>query len=613
MQFPPSLLDKIRESLSASEIVGSRVKLNHKGGGEYTGLCPFHQEKTPSFTVSDRKGFYHCFGCGAHGDIIKFTMETQGLNFPDSVKSLASNAGIAMPEQNFRDTAKYEKIKSLYDVTEAATMWFSEALQKNTEAQQYLSKRAVGKNIIAEFRLGYAPKGRNSLAKAMIAKGFSKKQLEDVGLILKGKNNEYYDRFRGRVIFPILDIKDRVIAFGGRILGDGQPKYLNSPETSLFHKGNVLYAMNLARQEAYDKGNIIVVEGYMDVIALHSAGIKNAVAPLGTAITEKHIKTMWKTVKEPTICLDGDKAGKRAMVKTAINCTPYLKAGYSLKFAMLPSEQDPDDAIKNNGVAFLHDVINEATTLSEILWQSALSELNINSFSKAPPEQKAALENRVMEIAENIEDKIVSNYYRQYFKSKIWESGRSSYKKSFTAPNEASDAMKNTTLKKETSNLAKHEITLLMTLVNNPQILQEDEQIFDIIMHIDFSDNTLKNIQTELINIIGENEELTREEIINHLEKKGFSDYIKQISSNIFIEHIARQEVKTDVALSGWKYTHACIDHAATEEEYNNSVNASQNQDDDIHQKLFELKKQRDLLKKLVEKEKMLYDAALDD
>jgi DNA primase len=415
MQFPPSFLDEIRTRLRTSEVVKRKVALKAHGH-EFQGICPFHKEKTPSFTVSDEKGFYHCFGCGAHGDVVKFVMETENLPFPEAVKTLADMAGMPMPEVSKEVVQRQKQAQSLYDIMETACGFFEDNMKNSKAAVDYINSRGLKPESVAKFKIGYAPDDKLALKKHLESKGVTIKQMLDLGLLTKNDRGDIYDKFRGRVMFPIVDIKNRVVAFGGRILGDGKPKYLNSPETVLFKKGEMLYNENNARKLAFKTGKVVVAEGYMDVIALDAVGIKTAMAPLGTAITNMQLRRLWNMANEPVICLDGDAAGKRAMDRAANLCLPMLEPGYTLKFAVLHSGMDPDDYIKKYGVANMRKVLQNAKTLSEVVWEEQSAKKSIKT-----PEQKAELEKRLNDIAEKIENETVAKYYKDFFKSKLWE------------------------------------------------------------------------------------------------------------------------------------------------------------------------------------------------
>ena len=380
MAFTPQFLDELRGRLTLSDYVGKRVRLQKKGR-EHLGLCPFHNEKTPSFTVNDSKAFYHCFGCGAHGSAIDWVMQMEGLSFPEAVERLAGDAGMAVPQSTPEEQARAKRAKSLYDANEAACAWFQKQLYQGdgAAALDYLRGRGLTEETISRFRLGFAPERKNALGQALQADGFTEEMLIEAGLIARPDDGRApYDRFRGRVIFPITDRRGRVIAFGGRIMEDreGIAKYLNSPETPLFHKGQTLYALALAREAAAKDAEVIVTEGYMDVIALHQAGFGGAVAPLGTAVTEAHIQALWRLAPEPVLCFDGDNAGQRAAHRAAERALPLLAPGRSLRFAILPAGEDPDSLLQAGGLAAMDTVLGAARPMVDVLcgpWKPAAS------------------------------------------------------------------------------------------------------------------------------------------------------------------------------------------------------------------------------------------------
>ncbi|HYS48817.1 MAG TPA: DNA primase, partial [Xanthobacteraceae bacterium] len=345
MRFPPQFLDELRIRLPVSEVVGRRVKLK-KAGREWKGLSPFNQEKTPSFTVNDQKGFFHDFSSGKHGDIFGFVMETEGLTFPEAVERLAGLAGLPMPTVSKEAEAREERRKTLHDVVELAAKFFEATLaaRAGAKARGYLADRGIQPATQLKFRLGYAPPERYALKEHLGAQGISVPDMVEPGLLIAGEDIALpFDRFRDRVIFPISDFRGRVIAFGGRALGDDvQAKYLNSPETPLFHKGASLYNGAAARAAAHQGARVIAVEGYVDVIAMVTAGYEATVAPLGTALTEDQLALLWRMADEPVLCFDGDQAGRRAAYRAVDLALPQLKPGKSLHFAMLPEGQDPD-------------------------------------------------------------------------------------------------------------------------------------------------------------------------------------------------------------------------------------------------------------------------------
>jgi len=415
MSFPPGFLDEIRGRVSVSDVCAKRVKLIRRGR-EFVGLSPFNQEKTPSFTVNDDKGFYHCFSSGKHGDIFSFVMETEGLSFPEAVQMLADQAGIAVPEQTPQERAREARKASLYDVTAAARAWFEQQLRRprGAEALAYLKDRGLDDATIGHFRLGYAPDGRG-LADALKKQGLEEAQLIEAGLMRRPDDGRApYAFFRNRVIFPITDRRGRVIAFGGRILGDGSAKYINSPDTPLFDKGRTLYNLANARQAAHDTGELLVTEGYMDVIALAHAGFTSAVAPLGTALTEEQIRELWKLTAEPVLCFDGDAAGQRAAHRAADRALPLLQPGRSLRFAYLPKGEDPDSLIRGAGAAAMRKVVEGARPLVDLVWDMETADRPLDT-----PERRADLEIRLRRRVAQIADGTVKQYYSDMLRERL--------------------------------------------------------------------------------------------------------------------------------------------------------------------------------------------------
>jgi DNA primase len=424
MRFTPQFLEELRARLPVSEVVGKRVKLR-KAGREWKGLSPFQQEKTPSFTVNDQKQFYHCFSTGKHGNIFDFIMETEGVPFVEAVERCASMAGVPIPAAT-PDAARHEqRRKTLHDVMELAAKFFADTLasRHGAKARGYLGDRGITPQTQLQFRIGYAPAERFALKEHLGAQGVPVDDMVEAGLLIGGEDIPVpYDRFRDRVMFPITDHRGRVIAFGGRALEkDVAAKYLNSPETPLFHKGDNLYNLATARQAAHNAGkssqgnsaqgnsaSVVVVEGYVDVIAMVGAGFPASVAPLGTALTENQLALLWKMADEPILCFDGDKAGQKAAWRAADMALPHLAPGKSLRFALLPEGQDPDDLARTGGRGAIEEVIGAARGLVDVIWSR-----EVEGGSFATPERRAALEARINELTGSIRDEVVRRYYRQ--------------------------------------------------------------------------------------------------------------------------------------------------------------------------------------------------------
>ncbi len=415
MSLTPAFLDELRARTSLSALLGKTVKLT-RAGREMKGCCPFHNEKTPSFYVNDDKGFYHCFGCSAHGDAIRWLTDHQGLPFMEAVKELAAAAGMEVPAQDRHAAQRAEKAKSLHDVMQAAADFFVQQLGAidGAEARALLDRRGVTPASAKAFGIGYAPDSRTRLRSAL--KDFGDAMLVEAGLLIQVEGKEPYDRFRGRLMIPIRDPRGRVIAFGGRIIGEGEPKYLNSPDTPLFDKGRTLYNLDRAAPAARKADRLFVVEGYMDAIALAQGGVGEAVAPLGTALTEAQLERLWRVVDVPVVCLDGDAAGQKAAIRAAHRALPMLAPGRSLAFVTLPDGQDPDDLMRAKGAAAFEALVREAEPLVDRLWKHELAAEPLGT-----PEQRAGLKRRLSELAQSIADPAVKGEYQAEFRHRFDE------------------------------------------------------------------------------------------------------------------------------------------------------------------------------------------------
>ncbi|MCE2927052.1 MAG: DNA primase [Rickettsiales bacterium] len=423
MRFPPSFIDRLKNHFLISEVIGKRIAIK-RHGREYQALCPFHNEKSPSFTINDEKGFYHCFGCGAHGDAISFVMQHDRASYPEAIETLARDAGIALPEISPEQIKKAQTEKTLYDVIEAACTWFEKQLQSPAHvlAWEYAKQRGIHTDLMRQFRIGYAPDERTALNKHLLQLGFDVKLQIDAGLVIPTDDGQIYDRFRGRLMFPIRSSSGKVIAFGGRLLASSSknlPKYLNSPETALFKKGEMLFNLDQAKKPARETGMVAVMEGYMDVVMTAQSGIPYAVATLGTAVTPSHLRLLWQLSKEPVMCLDGDTAGKRAMLRAIEVALPLLSAGQSLRFAVLPKGEDPDSYVQKYGKASFETLLQNAKRLSQVIWESLAAQHKITQ-----PESRAALEGAFTKLCASITDNGLKNHYLSYFKKQLWESSR---------------------------------------------------------------------------------------------------------------------------------------------------------------------------------------------
>jgi DNA primase len=417
MRFTPEFLEEIRARLPVSEVVGKRVRLK-KAGREWKGLSPFQQEKTPSFFVNDQKQAWFDFSSGKNGNIFDFVMETEGVGFVEAVERLAGIAGLALPAATPEAERHEQRRKTLYDVMELAAKFFADTLasRNGAKARGYLGDRGLTPATQLQFRLGYAPPDRFALKEHLGSHGIPTEDMVEAGLLIAGDDIPVpYDRFRDRVMFPITDLRGRVIAFGGRALEkDVAAKYLNSPETPLFHKGDNLYNLATARAAAHKGASLVVVEGYVDVIAMVTSGFAATVAPLGTALTENQLALLWKMADEPILCFDGDKAGQKAAWRAADLALPHLKPGKSLRFALLPEGQDPDDLARAGGRVAIEEVISVARPLADVVWSREIEGGNFGT-----PERRAALEARIGELTNGIRDEVVRRYYREDLSDRI--------------------------------------------------------------------------------------------------------------------------------------------------------------------------------------------------
>jgi DNA primase len=554
MSFPPEFLDEIRTRLPVSSVVSRNVKLQRRGR-EFVGLSPFTNEKTPSFTVNDQKGFYHCFSSGEHGDIVTDLMKTQNLGFPEAVERLAEEAGLEVPRATPEEAQKFKRRATLQDAVEFATHFYEQKLRspEGRAAYDYLRDRGLSDAIIKTYRLGYAP-GGNALKAALARENIPEDVSIEARILSPGQDDRpSFDFFRERVMFPICDARNRPVAFGGRVMGQGEPKYLNSPETPLFHKGSVVYGMAQARKDASDKAEIIVAEGYMDVIAMAEAGIKNAVAPLGTALTENQILLLWRIAPEPVLCFDGDAAGRKAALRAAERCLPILEPGRSLRFALLPAGQDPDDLIKSDGRDALRAVLDGALPLSEIMWRKLTEGRAIDT-----PERRAALEKDVDDLSGQIQNGSVQGHYRRLLRDKTFDlfrparSGpaRAAWTKGRSPRPSGSGAARQPM---HDGQHLRHRI-LLATLITHPALLDHVEERLG---GMAFADSRLDSLRQSALMHLSQSPNLEFPDLEAHLAGLGFAAELKKlISSEVYVHAgFARPEATLEDATKGWDHT----------------------------------------------------------
>jgi DNA primase len=420
MSLSTAFLDELRARTTLSAVIMPSVKLI-RSGREWKACCPFHNEHTPSFTVNDEKGFFHCFGCGAHGDAIRFLTDQRGLTFMDAVKELAAKAGMDVPAPDPRARDQAERTATLTDVMAEVAKWYSEQLNglAGVDAREYLKRRGIDGVVASRFGLGLAPDNRTALKRALGKLG--EDRLIDTGMLIKPEEGEKesYDRFRGRLMIPIRDPRGRVIGFGGRILGEGEPKYLNSPQTVLFDKGRTLYNLDRAGPASRTAKRLIVVEGYMDVIALDRAGISEVVAPNGTALTEGQLERLWRLDPSPILCFDGDNAGKKAAIRAATRALPLLRPDRTLRFVELPAGQDPDDVIRNGGREAFEELLANPEPLDARLWRHELDAEPLTT-----PEAWAGLKERLIAHASVIAHPDLSRMYREDWLNRFFQQRR---------------------------------------------------------------------------------------------------------------------------------------------------------------------------------------------
>jgi len=546
MAFDPRFLDELKARVGLADLIGRRVKLR-RHGREHTGLCPFHTEKTPSFTVSEDKGFYHCFGCGAHGNAYDFVIRTENLSFPEAVEKLAQEAGMSVPRLTPEARAQADRLSSLAEVMERAAAWFESELQGRAgqAAREYLAQRGVAAGTASEFRLGFAPDRPDALSQALLARGATQALLVEAGLVaLPDDGRDAYDRFRNRLMFPIADRRGRVIAFGGRALGEARAKYLNSPETPLFHKGRALYNLGLAREAAAAAGTVVVVEGYMDVIALAGAGLRHVVAPLGTALTEDQMHLLWRLAPEPVLCLDGDQAGRRAALRAAERALALLKPGRSLRFAELPSGQDPDDLVRQGGRRRIDELLAAAEPLADFLWRWALA-----SHRADTPERKAELEAALMAQVRSIADDTVRSYYRRDFRDRFWTAQRGAAgrgggpgRRRRLAPPPRPPAAVDPSMREQ---------VLIATLIHHPELLYRHEEELAQVM---LKDPDLALVRDRLLAAMVDHATLDSAAIRRQLTSVGLAKQADRLSDRRItdLHRFARQDATIDDAEAGF-------------------------------------------------------------
>ncbi len=555
VSFTPRFLDEIRARIVLSELIGKKVRVT-RAGREFKACCPFHKEKTPSFTINDDKGFYHCFGCGAHGDVIGWTMEYENRSFPEAIEQLAAQASLEMPRQNPQDIQKAKEQKNLYQLMNDATAFLEDELRnvKHKTAYDYILSRGLSEETLASFRVGFASEDRGALHSFLKEQGYNDQQMIETGLIRKDKNGNPYSFFRDRIMFPVSDKRGRIVAFGGRILPDHlrppdrsdftPPKYINSIDNPLFHKGRMLYGAAHANYASRDGAPLIVTEGYMDVIACWQSGFRGAVAPLGTALTEDQILELWRMIPEgtkvPILCFDGDNAGRHAALRAAERAIPLLKPGHSLNFVFLPDGEDPDTYLRQKGYKAFENLLKSAVPLVEFLFQQETVGKDLTI-----PEERAALNSKLEQHTARIPDRDVQYYYSRAFREKTAVHFRTPFVprggKNYKNKNELSNIPSlsqnpNHSLKNMTERI------LLATVIKHPEIFADIEERLGL---LPLSHPSLNNIRNTLFAVLDTEIKLDFSALKSHLISVGLEGDLSYTLNDSVLTHAGFIE-KTD-------------------------------------------------------------------
>lgn len=590
MRFDDRFLDDIRARLNISDVVGRRVTWDRKKSqpskGDYWACCPFHNEKSPSFHADDRRGRYHCFGCGQSGDIFRFLGETEGVSFPEAVERLASEAGIALPERDPEAEKRAQKRGSLYEVMDLANEFFHQSLQsaQGAEARNYLRDRGLPMAIQQEFGIGFAPDSRNALKQFLSSNNVSQEDMVEAGLLIAGPDIAVsYDRFRNRVMFPIADARGRTIAFGGRALSADVPaKYLNSPETPLFSKSYVLYNHHRAREPVHHGAPLLVVEGYMDVIACAAHGLNGAVAPLGTALTEEQMQLLWRMNDSPVLCFDGDAAGFKAAGRAADMALAQLKPGKTTRFVLLPDGQDPDDLLRNSGRDAMDSFIRTAKPLSDMVWSR---ETENGVFDT--PERRAELEERMRSLTRIMTNDTIRRHYEQEFRERLQaffgspaKRGQSNRSGGFLGKSgmgrakgrhagfSASRSLSQSPLVSSFGGgnaaavISPRNAVLLMTMVNHPILLDRHDEAFSALQ---FDQGELNRLHQVLVGLLADDPEQNPAAIKDGLVRRGYETLLRRLEHTLASCRLwqTREQADPIDAEEGWKQALALHEKSA--------------------------------------------------
>ena len=547
MSLPPGFLEELRARISVSQVVGRKVswdmKKSNQSKGDMWAPCPFHQEKTASFHVDDRKGFYYCFGCHAKGDAISFVKETENVNFIEAIEILAKEAGLQMPQQDPLAKEKSSYRDELFKIMELSVRFYQRSLSsaKGERAREYIKSRQLTSKIIDDFELGFATNNRTDLFDYLSDKNIPEQHIIDTGMCLRPDDGgTVYDRFRDRIMYPIRDSRGRCIAFGGRAMSkNARAKYLNSPETKLFDKGRSLYNFSTARAALNSQSSLIVAEGYMDVIALSQANFKASVAPLGTAITKDQLTLIWRISPEPVIALDGDRAGIGAAYRLVDVALPLIETGKTIKFALMPEGYDPDDLIKERGRDAMQNFVDQSISLADLLWRR-----ETDGFSFNNPEARAELDKRLDVALSNIRDRQLKYHYQQHFKDLKWDAfTKKSGKKSSAIQDNTSAriAVKGSFIANSDKKnfISLKEKVILAILVKYPNLIERNKEKL-MAMEWIYKDHVL--IVDEILN----NGHLGHEEILANLQNKFGDKLIEKLLRQNHIQIIPCLGTKND-------------------------------------------------------------------
>jgi DNA primase len=566
MRYPASILEDIKTRLPASAVVGRRVKLQ-KAGREWKGLSPFNAERTPSFFVNDQKQAWFDFSSGRNGDIFTFLMEVEGLSFMEAVERLAGEAGVTLPLATPETEIREKKRVGLYDAMALAQDYFRLQLReaKARDARDYLASRGLVGPVAERFGIGYAPADRHGLRDYLAGKDVPVEVMVEAGLLIQLEDNPVaYDRFRDRVMFPIADVKGRIIAFGGRALQkDAQAKYLNSPETPIFHKGATLYNLKRARKPAHDAGTLHVVEGYVDAIALDRAGVQNAEAPLGTALTEDQLAMIWRLVPEPVLCFDGDKAGLRAAYRAIDTALPGIGAGKTLRFCFLPGGQDPDDMLRSQGAEALRAALSQPRPLVDVLFEREIQRSPLET-----PEQRTECEKRLFGAVAQIADEDLKRHYRQAMRERLQErfqparrapQGRERFgergngparRGPYVPPLAASEGLKRSALFQSAARILPREAALVLAPIYHPAIVEAEAETFAELI---FDSAPARLLRTAILDHAAQAGLAPGDGLAAVLAGRGLGEALRMVEEGAAVERWVRPESELDHALAAWR------------------------------------------------------------